>query len=69
MGTRLLQEAEKTALRWWSELGSGNGEVDGEEPGSARKDSLFHLSGSIHDEEVELIVAVIVSPSDFERPY
>ena len=66
-GTSLLQEAEKTALRWWSELVGGGSEVDGEEPASARKNSLFHLSGSIHDEEVELSVAVIVSPSDVQR--
>jgi hypothetical protein len=56
-GQEVLEETEKRALRWWSEV-MGPGDSYNEE---GRKGSLFSIGGGEPDEEVELSVAVLVS--------
>lgn len=56
-GQDVLEETERRALRWWSEV-MGPGDSYNEE---GRKGSLFSVGGGEPDEEVELSVAILVS--------
>lgn len=61
MGKEALVDAERTALRWWSELLGGTAESETGETSDLKTNSVFSIGGNVQDEEVELSVAVLVS--------
>ncbi|ODN73286.1 hypothetical protein L202_07835 [Cryptococcus amylolentus CBS 6039] len=57
-GKAALEDADKMALRWWSDL-MGSSHVDEERMLSARRGSLFAFGRNDQEEDAELLVAVL----------
>jgi phosphatidylinositol 4-kinase len=63
-GATALVEAEKIALRWWTESSGDIADMEGEESG--RRNSLFSLGGRMQDEGDDLSVAILVSSASLQ---